>query len=440
MRLKRSLTIAALLSLAASSPFALQGCGWLMGEVSDQEVKEQDEAASKPDARLSAYDDSLVKFGRMLEAYGVKQTRVQSKVISNDTADQSLPQDVSKMLATAVNKIGSQVVYIPYDPNYVISEATTGGNISRALPNVVITGGITEYDKDMIEKEREAKADAQIQKGDFGSNYNYDGGASYKAGSSVSRIALDLGLLNYANQAAIAGVQTSNAITVRKSKTGWGVGAYFQGCGLSFDYSLQKKQGVYYALRLLVELSVIEVLGQYYDIPYWRCIPNSQPNQRMIARLTEEFNDLPQGEQNAFLKEYLFLNGYDVARGSRALTPQDSQAIQAATGKLQASSNAELFIKLWQSVPIEEARRRNKDYQKSVEAARAAQARQQAQQAPQVQQAVQQPVSQAAPVQAPPAPQPAQAQAAPAKPVPAKPAQPKPGKEAPLQLGPSNEF
>jgi len=429
----KKLSLALLLSALALSA---SGCGWLMGDVDDKEVKELDESISKPDPRLSAYDDALGKFGKMLEAYNIKPVKVQSKLIGNNTADQSLPQDITKMLETALNKIGSQVVYIPFDPNYVISEATTGGNINRALPNIVITGGITEYDKDMIEKNREAKADAQIQKGDWGSNYNYDGGASYKSEGSVSRIALDLGLLNYSNQAAIAGVQTSNAITVRKSRLGWGVGAYFQGCGLSFDYSLQKKQGVYYALRLLVELSVIEVLGQYYDLPYWRCIPGSQPNKKMLAKITEEISDMNEADQLAYLKEYLFFNGYQVDRGVRGITSQDAQAIQAAKSKLGASSNAELFVKLWSEVPIDEARRRNKDFQKGVDAARVAQPPQQAQaSAPR-------PAPVAQPSQPAPAVQPQQPVAQPAAPAPTRqPAAPaRSGKEAPLTLGPSNEF
>ncbi len=421
----------------------LPACGWLMGEVDDSEVKALDDSNSKPDARLSAYDDALSKFGRMLEAYNIRPTRVQSKVISNDTADQSLPQDVSKMLATALNKIGSEIVYIPYDPNYVISEATTGGNISRTLPDIVITGGITEYDKDMIEKERELKADAQVQKGDWGSKYNYDGGASYKAGTSVSRIALDLGLLNYVNQTAVAGVQTSNAITVRKSKLGWGVGAYFQGCGLSFDYSLQKKQGVYYALRLLVELSVIEILGQYNEIPYWRCIPGAQPNPKLLARVKESMSDMNPAELQLYVKNYLFLHGYDISRG-RATTQQDLQTIQEAMGKFGVSSQVDLFMKLWADVPIEEARRRVKDAQRSVEAAARAAAAEAAQQR-QLQQQVQQPAPAPQPAQqvqqvqqSAPAPQPAQQvqQAAPARTAPSKPAD----KEAPLKFGPSNEF
>jgi hypothetical protein len=309
----------------------------------------------------------------MLEAYNIAPLRVQSKVISNDTADQSLPQDVSKMLSTAVNKIGKEVIYIPFDPNYVISESTTGGNINRTLPQLVIAGGITEYDKDMIEKSRELKSDVQIQKDQWGSSHDWDGGAGYKSGSSVSRIALDLHLLDYRTQASIAGLQTSNAITMRKTSLGWGIGAYFDNCGLSFDYSLRKKQGMYYGIRLLVELSVLEVLGKYFDVPYWRCISGAKPDQGMLNRLREEFGDLTEDEQRSYLKEYLFLHGYKVNRASSNFDQREEQILRQTMGKYKVVSNTELFITLWGSVPIESARKLNRDYNRVQAQARAQQ-------------------------------------------------------------------
>ena len=191
---------------------------WFAGKVSDKEVEDLDKEMSQASARLTRYDDALRQFGKLLEAYNIPQVRVQSKIISNETADASLPQDVSKMMTTAINKIGREIVYIPYDPNYVINESTTGGAISRTLPQVVIAGGITEYDKDMIEKNRELKAEAKIDKGQWGSSAQYSGGAGYDAGESASRIALDLNMLDYTTQTAISHAQTSNAILVRKTK------------------------------------------------------------------------------------------------------------------------------------------------------------------------------------------------------------------------------
>ncbi len=335
---------------------------WFAANVDDSEVKDLDEDISSAQTRVTRYDKSLKSFGKMLEAYNIQPVRVQSKIISNDTAVQTLPQDVSNMLITGVNKIGKEVVYLPYDPNYVISESTTGGNINRMLPQIVISGGITEFDKDMIEKNRELSTEVQIEQGQWGSEYDQDYGLGYDANQSVSRIALDLHLLEYVTQASISSAQASNAINLRKSKLGWAVGAYFAGCGLSFDYKLKKKQGMYYALRLLVELSVLEVLGKYFDVPYWRCIPGAQEDEMLVTRISEEFFDLPSYEQEAYIKEYLFFHGEDVDRVSVSVTPKDIALINSAKTKYNCDTNTDLFIKLWKTVPITEARKRNRDF------------------------------------------------------------------------------
>ena len=335
---------------------------WFAANVDDSEVKDLDEDISSAETRVTRYDRSLKDFGKLLQAYNIQPVRVQSKIIGNDTAVQTLPQDVSNMLITGVNKIGSEIIYIPYDPNYVISESTTGGNINRMLPQVVISGGITEYDKDMIEKNRELSTEAQIEQGQWGSGYDQDYGLGYDANQSVSRIALDLHLLEYVTQAAISSAQASNAINLRKSSLGWAVGAYFAGCGLSFDYKLKKKQGMYYALRLLVELSVLEVLGKYFDVPYWRCIPGAQEDEMLVTRISEEFFDLPSYDQEAYIKEYLFFHGEDVDRASPDVTSKDKTAISSAMTKYNCTTNSELFIKLWKTVPITEARKRNRDF------------------------------------------------------------------------------
>jgi curli biogenesis system outer membrane secretion channel CsgG len=341
---------------------------WFGGKIKDDEVTDLEKDMGTPTQRTTVYDESLKKFGLLLEAYNISGTKVQSKVISNDTAEKTLPDDVSKIMATSLNKMGRSIVYIPYDPSYVINESTTGGNINRALPDVVVAGGITEFDKDLIEKGRDLKTEGQVQKGDWGSKYNYDGGAGYKAGSNLSRMTLDLNLLDYKTQASISGIQVSNTINIRKTNLGWSVGAYFQGCGLSFDYALKKQQGIYSALRMLVELSVLEVLGKYFEIPYWRCLEGAKPDEAMCTRLLEEFNDLQEPNQGAYLKEYLFLHGYDnYDRSKGFFSETEKQSLDDVMKKLGATGKGDLFMKLWMTVPLEEARKRIKDNKKVVE-------------------------------------------------------------------------
>jgi RPA family protein len=337
---------------------------WFSGHVSDEEVKDMDKDLGKATQKQTVYDDSLKKFGLMLEAYNIPQIRVQSKLIKNETAEKDLPDNVSGMLSSSVNKIGNAVVYVPFDPNYVISETTTGGDIKRALPKIVIAGGITEFDKELIEKKRELKTKADV--GDnFGSNYSYDGGAGYKAGSGISRMTLDLQLMEYQTQTYLSGVQTINSINLRKTELGWSVGFFFEGNGFTFDYSLNKKQGKYQALRLLVELSVLEVLGKYFDVPYWKCVEGAPPDTRMLVRLKEEFEMLNQAQQYSYLKEYLFFHGVaGIERSSGGVSDKELAIIKERMKYFNCSDYAALFLKLWETVPLEESRKRIRQHHK----------------------------------------------------------------------------
>lgn len=436
------------LSSIASILLLGSGCSlfrWFAGDVSDEEVKDLDASMSQAQAQLTRYDDSLRQFGKLLEAYDINPVKVQSKVITNDTADRTLPDDVSKMLATAINKIGTRVIYLPYDPNYIINEATTGGSINRALPQLVMTGGITEFDKDLIEKARELKAEGGVEKGQWGSSSQYDGSMGYNAEESVSRMSFDLSLLDYRTQSAIASSQVSNSINIRKTKLGWGIGAFFEGCGLTFDYTLKKQQGIYYGIRLLVEISTLETLGKYFDVPYWRCIPGATEDKALVARLREEFSYLGNNEKITYLREYLFFHGYNIDK-TAPINQSDVDMINEAMKKTGTSNYTDLFLNLWETVPIDESRKRNLDYKnRPVPQLNAIPqpAKQQPQQAVQKAPAPQQQVQSAPPApsqqqvqtrQAPPPPPIAQqTQQQPAKQQPKQP--PVNSKEAPVGFG-----
>jgi len=365
------LKITALIAVSASIMLTTSSCAiwnWFMGRTSDEEVEEMDKDISGLGKRTTRYENSLDQFGVMLEAYDLQKIKIQSKPIKNQTAEKGLPEDIRTIVETSINKVTRQITLIPYDPMYYTAEVTTGGKIDRTLPDIVIDGGLAEFDKDMIEKQRELKMEAKVKEGDFGSKYDQDGGAGYQAKSGISRLGLDLHLLNYATQAAIAGKQTSNTVNIRKTQLGWSIGYYFQGCGLAFEYQLKKQQGLHSAIRLLVEMSIIELLGKYYDIPYWRCIEGSQPDQAMITRITEEFNDASDAQQNGYLKEYLFLHGYEgFDRHTREFDSNETKSLDEAKTKLGATNKTDLFVKLWLTVPIEEAKKRVKEARRAAE-------------------------------------------------------------------------
>ncbi|NCC69291.1 MAG: hypothetical protein EOM14_14060, partial [Clostridia bacterium] len=61
---------------------------WFAGRASDQEVKDMDkDISASMTAKKTPYDEALSQFGKMLDAYNITEVRVQSKVISNQTAE-----------------------------------------------------------------------------------------------------------------------------------------------------------------------------------------------------------------------------------------------------------------------------------------------------------------------------------------------------------------
>ncbi|MDD3119343.1 MAG: hypothetical protein PHQ27_09205, partial [Victivallales bacterium] len=322
-------------------------CGWMAGEIKDEEVVELDRTM-KAQKLSTVFEQALNDFGILLRAYDIPRTAVQSKNIGNVTAEKNLPSDIYAMIASSLNRIGPQIVFIPYDAQYIISEATTGGTITRLYPQVVLAGGITGFDKDMFEKEREGEA--------AGGWAGAQGGGHLRAGAKYSRLTLDLNLLDYKTQSYFPGVQAANAIMLEQNKLGWGVYGYYMGNGGSFDYDLKTKQGVHAALRTLVEYSIIEVLGKYFQVPFWRCIRGANPDEDMVRRLRTAFHELPQPQQQLKLKQLLFLHGFNgIDRAVPTFSGTEEGALKEAMRRTSAATTVDLYIALWRDVPLETA-------------------------------------------------------------------------------------
>ncbi len=347
---KNSFTrICVLLAFGGIATFAamtLCSCGWITAQTDDEEVKdlEKDMRAEK---RTTVFEKSLGRLGLMLKGYGVPETPVQSKNIGNETAEKSVPTDLYVMISTTISKIGKPLIFIPYDVQYVVGETTTGGNIQRIYPQMVIAGGITGFDQDMVEKEREMEAE--------GGWAGASGGGRVSAAGGLSRVTIDLSMMDYKTQVYFPGVITSNSICLRKDKLGWGVFAYYMGNGASFDYDLKHKQGVHAALRTVVEFSMIELLGKKFEVPYWKCIDGAEPDLPMAERLRDEFAYLPEDKQALKLKKILFLHGYDIQREIPVIQGFEEKIIRTEMANRRCSSMADLYIKLWSTVPIEKS-------------------------------------------------------------------------------------
>ncbi|GKT28969.1 hypothetical protein ADUPG1_000968, partial [Aduncisulcus paluster] len=85
-----------------------------------------------------------------------------------------------------------------------------------------------------------------------------------------SSISVDFTMLDVRKNLYVTGLQVSNKMQIQKVTKDEGFGFTVFGSGMNITASASRKQGVHSALRLLVELCMVELVGAYYDLPYWR--------------------------------------------------------------------------------------------------------------------------------------------------------------------------
>jgi len=269
-----------------------------------------------PYINATAYSDALGHLGTMLEAYNHPSDIyvIQGRHVINKTACKNLPLDITDMMKTAVNKVGGNVRYTKFDPDYMIGEVQTGNpNLQRKLPVVVLEGAITECDENLDSQGFGVDADVMFG----GGSTETDVGVGGDKEVAYSRIALDLHLMDYATQTLIPRKQTAMAVDVWSLDKSYNFGFQVNGSGLGLDGRRKVTQGKHDAVRILVELSTLQLLGRLFEVPYWRCIPGAEPDPVVIKMVRKNFESVATETQISTIQVLLKRHGYQLDMTSK---------------------------------------------------------------------------------------------------------------------------
>jgi len=337
--------------------------------VTQQDVNSVDADLSLGFTNITKYDDSLYQLGQMLEAYGCPTSLIQVRGILNRTASQKLPQDVSQLTITALNKIGKHIKIVDYDEDQLGIDLAIGTHtMERIVPDLALRGAITEFDKKI---ERDAGMDLDISSKTFGAGTDAGIGGSRDSSAAGTSTAMDFQLIDYRTQTLLPGIQAANRINLYESSQGGDLDLSFAGSGIDFKSNVKKTQGLHATLRLLVELSIVELIGKYNLVPYWRCLPNAEPDLMVVQNYKREITNL----QNPMpvLKRLAVAHGYQVDPFSNFISESENEILLRMRQDLNVPPNAsetEFITALWLTVPVEKGAQNMQRYyvQKQQEA------------------------------------------------------------------------
>ncbi|MHC1700373.1 MAG: DUF4384 domain-containing protein [Humidesulfovibrio sp.] len=312
-----------------------------------------------PKATETSYSQALKKFGRLTREFRVGTLRVQTTQVQDETGSSAatgaeIPFDITKMIMSAINGIGGSIQFIPYDPVYIKNQAALNMTTleGKMKPDVVLNGGITEFDRSL-----ESGSSGLDFGGTFGAGKNspsVDLGKQDR--DSVSSITIDLNITDIETMAMVPRVQAVNTMKVFKAASDLDLGFSIFGASFGYKSSIKKIQGRHAAVRVLVELSVLETLGKYLNLPYWRCVDQgAKPDPVVLENIRDQYLEANQQSRVRMIQNLLYVYGYRSLRASGTLdaeTVAGIKAVSAAYGFPAATLDENFYEQLFLNAPV----------------------------------------------------------------------------------------
>jgi hypothetical protein len=273
--------MAVVILLAAS----LSSCASVDPRKVDVELKEE-----PPAPKITSFAAALSGLGNMTEKYNTPDLYIMITGLNDKTGTSvgtqgEIPFEITEMAKSAINAMGGKVHYVPYDPGFIQNNVITGYTDfkNKVKPNVILTGGITEFDRSIEVRGENTDVDASAGK------YKGKDIVAVKYGDDAkeafSSITVDFNLLDFDTMLGVPKVQAVNTMKVHKVANEKELGVTILGVSFGLKGAIKKIQGRHAAVRLLVELSVIQVIGRYLNIPYWELLPDAEPDPIVTAAL-----------------------------------------------------------------------------------------------------------------------------------------------------------
>ncbi len=319
-----------------------------------------------PELKETELSQALKKLGMMTEVYGVK-ARVMIDKISDNTGSAEhtkaeIPYDITQMTVSALNLIGGNIIFIPYRPDLIVNLKNLGfNNLERKInPSVIITGGITEFDRGLETQEDSTNIGYETDK--FGEKSPF--GIDHMQGEkrSIASITIDYNMIDIETMSGLPGIQTANTMQVHKGIGKKELGFTLFGPTLGLKGEMKKVEGRHAALRLLVQSSMIQIIGKYLDLPYWRLLPGVKPDPVVEMYIKKGWHyQMNEDARIKKIQELLFLHGYEYVDRTGVVDNLTIRAIDNFLKKKKViiKSFKEIYFSLYKmlyySVPLDDA-------------------------------------------------------------------------------------
>lgn len=327
---------AGLLGLVAGAAL-LSGCATPANPRQDANYQSYASAADRPTVRpvrsVSSFSDSLMCMDRMFREAQLPTTLITSKQIPDFST--KVPVATKDMIITALSqmsRLSNAFRYVDYEVD--IARQDTVQNLTTILlnnnqiqlqrPALYFSGAIAFVDQSVLGNRLSAgTASSKLDTG-------------YSRNRNATIIGLELHLGDFRSRTLIPGLDSANEVIISSGGQGLDLAGRIGTYGVQFNVGRDYTQGAGAAVRTLVELATIELVGKWARVPYWQCLTLEQTNPHFQQQLRDWFDEGSPLVHNQLVQRSLMSQGYLADTG----LPVDANnpELRTALGKFQADA------------------------------------------------------------------------------------------------------
>ncbi len=283
----------------------------------------------RPIRSLSSFSDSLSCMDHLFRDAGMATVLISSKSIPDYSGRVAVA--TKEMVITALSqmsRVSNAFRYVDYEVD--IARQDTVQNLTTLLlnnnqirlqrPALYISGAVAFLDQRVISNNN-----------DFGiSGYRAEVGYSNNKNASVMGLEMHLG--DFRSRTIIPGMDSANEIVIGNGGKGLDLAGRIGSYGVQFSVGRDYAQGSGPAVRTLVELAMIELLGKWARLPYWQCLTLDQTHPDFQRQMREWFDSGDENSRNQLVRRALVNQGYL----SKEPIEADDRALREALSLFQA--------------------------------------------------------------------------------------------------------
>ncbi|MFT4196201.1 DUF4384 domain-containing protein [Ottowia sp.] len=324
-----------LLLLALSGIAAiLAGCG-IADVRKDADYQDHAISANRPVVRpvrsISSFSESLACMDHMLRAAEVPTTLITSKQFPDYSG--KVPVGIKDMVVTSLSQmshLSNAFRYVDYEVD--IARQDTVQNLTTILlnnnqmqlqrPALYVSGSVAFVDQNVISNRMNAGTSAK----------RLDTG--YSSNKSATVVALEAHMGDFRTRTIIPGMDSANEVVIGGGGAGLDLAGRIGSYGVTFNVGRDYALGTGGALRTLVDLAMVELVGKWARVPYWQCLMLDQTNPSFQRQMRDWYDESGPGGQFQLVRSSLITQGY-LPQGSDNLS-LTHPAVRSALAKFQA--------------------------------------------------------------------------------------------------------